>query len=126
MNKIKILFLLFTIISCNKVNKDATIENIKIATKETSKKKIKSIGSPCNIEIDFITNDSIKVKLKDKIMYGKFVKSNAADKEYNIYQFYVKNSLVFEMNYDFEDLYIINNDYHIGCDGNKLINLEEE
>lgn len=126
MNKIKILFLLFTIVSCNKVNKDATFENIKIATKETSKKKIKSIGSPCNIEIDFITNDSIKVKLDDKVMYGKFLKSKTADKEYNIYEFYVKDNLVFEMNYDIENLYIINNDYHIGCDGNKLINLEEE
>jgi hypothetical protein len=38
MNKIKILFLLFTIVSCNKVNNDATFENIKIATKEKVKR----------------------------------------------------------------------------------------
>jgi hypothetical protein len=124
MNKIKFLFLILTtLMSCNKYKKNETIESIKIVTKE-NKKKIKSIGSPCNIEIDFITNDSIKVKIEDKIMSGKFVKSKTADKEYNIYQFYVKDSLFFEMNYDYEDLYIINNDYHIGCDGNKLINLE--
>jgi hypothetical protein len=123
MNKILIL-ILFIITSCKKEQ----IENSNQLKTEKSviykkKRSFKSQGSDCNINLEFITKDSLYVKIDETIFNGKIIKSpNKTDYDYNLYNFIVDDTLVFTFNNDLENLFIANDNYRLNC-GAKIIDL---
>lgn len=123
MNKVLIL-ILFIITSCKKEQ----IENSNQLKTEKSvlykqKRSFKSQDSDCNINLEFITKDSLYVKIDETIFNGKIIKSpNKTDYDYNLYNFIVADTLVFTFNNDLENLFIANDNYRLNC-GAKIIDL---
>lgn len=130
MNKffLKISILLFCI-SCNFKKNNESKDKIK--SNKTIKDSnyvvntnliVKSDESPCNIIMEFISKDSLKVEMNGKILKGIYKKNTNTNNKF-LFDFYVDNKLIFVFNNDPEEYYISNQDYSIPCEESNIIML---
>lgn len=101
----------------NKISEDSS----NVLVKDTNL-IIKSVESPCNVIMEFISKDSLKVKIGGKILKGIYKKNINTDNKF-LCDFYVNNKLIFVFNNDPDEYYIANQDYSISCEDSNIIRL---